>query len=68
MGSALKVVISRSELIDMMQQTIDWSVLKQQEARRLRRKIDEAANLVVLAAPQALKRIARGGEHEKADM
>lgn len=59
MGSALKVVISRSELIDMMQAAVDWSAMKQTEAQRLHREIVRAANLVVLAAPQALKEIAR---------
>jgi len=62
MGSALKVVISRSELIDMMQTAVDWGAMKHHEAKKLHREIVRAANLVVLAAPNALKAFARGGE------
>lgn len=54
MGSACKLRMSREELIEIMQQNIDWSVMTQPEATQLHMKITEAANLVILAAPQAL--------------
>lgn len=60
MGSALKICMSRSELIELMAGAVDWSVLRQAEAQKLHRKIVEAANIVILAAPQLLKGRVRG--------
>lgn len=57
MGRMLKTVMSRAELIAMMQESVDWERLKQSEAQQLHKKIVEAANLVLLTAPGALKQI-----------
>lgn len=57
MGRALKTVMSRSELIAMMQSSVDWERMKQTEAQQLHRDIVKAANLVLLTAPGALKEI-----------
>lgn len=57
MGRALKTVMSRSELIAMMQNSVDWERMKQGEAQQLHRDIVKAANLVLLTAPGALKEI-----------
>jgi hypothetical protein len=55
MARACKLGISRAELIELMSGAVDWEVLRHNEAQQLHRRIVDAANLVVLAAPGVLK-------------